>query len=132
MGLTFLAAGGCMPEGISSVLMIRKNEGGVGVSNSLGANSLAILMSLGIPWLIKNIINRNTPGKQSILLNPNSTEYNILLLLLAVIALYVILYISGHRLKRSVGIALISVYSFCITIGILLEMNVFFPDIICS
>lgn len=132
MGLTFLAAGGCMPEGISSVLMIRKNEGGVGVSNSLGANSLAILMSLGIPWLIKNIINRNTPGKQSILLNPNSTEYNMLLLLLAVIALYTVLTIAKYRLKRAVGVALISVYIFCITIGILLEMDVFFPNIICS
>lgn len=131
MGLTFLAAGGCMPEGISSVLMIRKNEGGVGVSNSLGANSLAILMSLGIPWLIKNIIHRNTPGKQSIPLNPYSTEYNILLLLLAVFALYIILTISKYRLKRTVGVVLMSVYAICITFGILLEMNVFFPGI-CS
>lgn len=132
MGLTFLAAGGCMPEGISSVLMIRKGEGGVGVSNSLGANSLAILMSLGIPWMIKNILNMNNPGKQSILLNPYSTEYNMILLLFAVIALYVVLTFSKYRLKRSVGLMLISIYVVCITFGILLEMNVFFPDIICS
>lgn len=131
MGLTFLAAGGCMPEGISSVLMIRKNEGGVGVSNSLGANSLAILMSLGVPWLIKNILHQSTPGKQSIPLNPYSTEYNILLLLFAVIALYIILTIAKYRLKRTVGVVLMSVYVVCITIGILLEMNVFFPGI-CS
>lgn len=26
MGLTFLAAGGCMPEAISSVLMVRKGK----------------------------------------------------------------------------------------------------------
>lgn len=131
MGLTFLAAGGCMPEGISSVLMIRKNEGGVGVSNSLGANSLAILMSLGIPWLIKNILNRNNPGKTSIALNPYSTEYNMLLLLFAVIALYIVLTLSKYRLKRSVGLALSSVYIVCITFGILLEMNVFYPGL-CS
>lgn len=111
---------------------IELGEGGVGVSNSLGANSLAILMSLGIPWLIKNILNRNTPGKQSIQLNAYTTEYNILLLLLAVIALYIILTFAKYRLKRTVGFALIIVYSFCITIGILLEMNVFFPNIICS
>lgn len=131
MGLTFLAAGGCMPEGISSVLMIRKGEGGVGVSNSLGANSLAILMSLGIPWLIKNILSRNDPENASILLNPYSTEYNILILLLAVISLYIILTLARYRLKRSVGIALLSVYLIFITFGILLEMNVFFPNV-CS
>lgn len=132
MGLTFLAAGGCMPEGISSVLMIRKGEGGVGVSNSLGANSLAILMSLGIPWMIKNILNMNTAGKQSIPLNPYSTEYNMILLLFAVISLYVVLTFSKYRLKRTVGLMLLSIYIICITFGILLEMNVFFPDIICS
>lgn len=127
MGLTFLAAGGCLPEGISSVLTIRKGEGGIGVSNSLGANCLAILMSLGVPWLIKNIMNRNTPDKSYISLNPYSTEYNILLLLLAVIALYTILTLSRYRLKRSVGVALFAVYGMIITVAILLEMNVFFP-----
>lgn len=132
MGLTFLAAGGCMPEGISSVIQIRKGKGGIGVSNSLGANSLAILMSLGIPWLIKNILNRNVPGKQSILLNSLSTEYNILILLIAVITLYVVLTLAKYRLKRSVGLSLISAYSVFITLGVLLEMNVFFPDLISS
>lgn len=127
MGLTFLAAGGCLPEGISSVLSIRKGEGGIGVSNSLGANCLAILMSLGIPWLIKNIMNRNTPDKSFIPLNPYSTEYNILLLLLAVIALYTVLTISRYQLKRSVGVALFSIYGLIITVAILLEMNIFFP-----
>lgn len=132
MGLTFLAAGGCMPEGISSVIQIRKGKGGIGVSNSLGANSLAILMSLGIPWLIKNILNRNMPGKESILLNSSSTEYNILILLIAVITLYVVLTLAKYRLKRSVGLSLISAYSVFITLGVLLEMNVFFPDLISS
>lgn len=129
MGLTFLAAGGCLPEGISSVLTIRKGEGGIGVSNSLGANCLAILMSLGIPWLIKNFMNRNIPGKSFISLNPFSTEYNILLLLVAVIALYIILTVSRYRLQRSVGIALFIVYGLIITIAIMLEMNVFFPNV---
>lgn len=132
MGLTFLAAGGCMPEGISSVIQIRKGKGGIGVSNSLGANSLAILMSLGIPWLIKNILNRNMPGKESILLNSSSTEYNILILLIAVITLYVVLTLAKYRLKRSVGLSLISAYTVFITLGVLLEMNVFFPDLISS
>lgn len=131
MGLTFLAAGGCMPEGISSVLMVRKGEGGVGVSNSLGANSLAILMSLGIPWLIRNILHRNDKGHESIRINSYGIEYSILLLLLAVIALYAVLTLSRYRLKRTVGVTLLIVYSVIITIGVLLELNVFFPFITC-
>lgn len=129
MGLTFLAAGGCLPEGISSVLTIRQGEGGIGVSNSLGANCLAILMSLGVPWLIKNFMNRNDPDKSFIALNPYSTEYNILLLFLAVIALYVVLTVSRYRLMRSVGITLSIMYGLIITFAILLEMNVFFPSV---
>lgn len=120
-----------MPEGISSVLMIRKGEGDVGVSNSLGANSLAILMSLGIPWLIRNILHRNEPGKESIQINSYGIEYTILLLLLAVIALYVVLTLSRYRLKKTVGLTLISVYSVLITISVLLELNIFFPSIVC-
>lgn len=127
MGLTFLAAGGCMPEGISSVLLIRKKEGGFGVSNSLGSNSLAILLSLGIPWLIRNISYRNTPGKESIQLNQFSTEYSMLLLLLGILALYTVLTIARYRLKRTVGCVLISIYIVFITLGILMETNVFFP-----
>lgn len=132
MGLTFLAAGGCMPEGISSVLMVRKGEGGVGVSNSLGANSLAILMSLGIPWLIRNILHRNDPGQESIHINSYGIEYTILLLFLAVVALYLILTLSRYRLKRTVGISLVIVYLVIITFGVLLELNVFFPTAACA
>lgn len=132
MGLTFLAAGGCMPEGISSVLLIRKKEGGFGVSNSLGANSLAILLSLGIPWLIRNIMYRNVPGKESIPLNPYSTQYTMLLLLLAVSSLYMVLTIARYRLKRTVGCVLISIYAVFVTLGILMETSVFFPKAACS
>lgn len=127
--MTFLAAGGCLPEGISSVLMIRKNEGGVGVSNSLGANSLAILMSLGVPWLIHNIIYRNDPSKSSIALNDDGIGYNFILLFFAVIILYVVLTLARYRLKRTVGITLFIVYLIFITFGVLIQTKAFSPAI---
>lgn len=127
--MTFLAAGGCLPEGISSVLMIRKNEGGVGVSNSLGANSLAILMSLGVPWLIHNIIYRNDPSKSSIALNDDGIGYNFILLFFAVIILYVVLTLARYRLKRTVGITLFIVYLIFITFGVLIQTKTFSPAI---
>uniref|UniRef100_T1GWN9 Sodium/calcium exchanger membrane region domain-containing protein n=2 Tax=Megaselia scalaris TaxID=36166 RepID=T1GWN9_MEGSC len=60
MGLTFLAAGSATPEAVSSAISVRKGDSGIGVSNSLGANSLAILLSLGLPWFIKNCITFNS------------------------------------------------------------------------
>lgn len=115
-----------MPEGLSSILMVRKGEGGIGVSNSLGANSLAILASLGIPWFIRNLIHRNDPAKSFIQLT-KGIEYTIMLLLIATITLYVVLTLSRYRLKLTVGVALMSSYLVIITFAILLEMNVFFP-----
>ena len=53
MGLTFLAAGGSMPEAISTVIMARQGVGGMGFSNSLGGNTMDICLCLAVPWLIK-------------------------------------------------------------------------------
>lgn len=52
MGLTLLAIGGSMPEAISTYIMARQGEGGLGFSNSLGGNTMDICLCLGFPWLI--------------------------------------------------------------------------------
>ncbi|KRF80531.1 sodium/potassium/calcium exchanger 4 [Drosophila virilis] len=125
MGLTFLAAGSTMPEAVSSLISLRNGENGIGVSNSLGANSLAILLSLGVPWFVKNCINYGTGEKQQV--GTQGIEYNILILIFCTIALFVVLSCSGYRLTKRVGIALFSVYTVFIVLQILIEMNVFFP-----
>ncbi|XP_030379119.1 sodium/potassium/calcium exchanger 3 [Scaptodrosophila lebanonensis] len=125
MGLTFLAAGSTMPEAVSSLISLRNGENGIGVSNSLGANSLAILLSLGVPWFIKNCLNYNTGEPQQV--GTQGIEYNIFILLASTIALFVVLSFSGYRLTKRVGVALFSVYTVFIVLQILIEMNVFFP-----
>lgn len=149
MGLTLLAAGGCMPEAISSVLMIRKGnldlsisnlividcllsgEGGIGVSNSLGANSLAILMSLGVPWLIRNIIYHSTADKSFIILRSFGIEYTIVSLLVATVLLYAVLATAKYHLNKLVGLALLTIYSIFLTVGVLLELDIIFPSSDC-
>lgn len=128
MGLTFLAIASCMPEGISSFLMIYRKEGSVGVSNSIGTNSINILMSLGIPWLIRNITNFGIPGKDSVKMTSAGISYLIALVLVAVILLYTVLTLSRYRLKRTAGFSLMLIYLIIITLGICIEMNVFFPS----
>lgn len=107
-------------------------EGGIGVSNSLGANSLAILLSLGLPWLIRNIINADNPEKSYIALKSYGIEYTILCLLLATVVLYLVISIAKYTLRRRVGIILLSIYFVFITICILLEMDILLPSKLCT
>ncbi|XP_018797005.1 PREDICTED: sodium/potassium/calcium exchanger 4 [Bactrocera latifrons] len=128
MGLTFLAAGSTMPEAVSSCISLRNGENGIGVSNSLGANSLAILLSLGVPWFIKNCMNYGkTDGSAMIQIAAQGIEFNIIILLLCTLSLFLVLSFSGYRLTKRAGIALIGVYLVFIVLQILIEMNVFFP-----
>ncbi|XP_037935584.1 sodium/potassium/calcium exchanger 3-like [Teleopsis dalmanni] len=128
MGLTFLAAGSNMPEAISSLIALRNGENGIGVSNSLGANSLAILLSLGVPWFVKNLYNViKETGTTSIEIATQGFEYTMLILIVSTMALFIILSFSGYRLTKRAGLALFSAYAILITLEILIEMNVFFP-----
>lgn len=126
MGLTVLAAGNCLPEAISSILMVCKGEKGVGVSNSLGSCSLDILLSLGVPWLIKNLLNLNGSGEMAgVEIKSNGIRYTVFLLFASIVALYLILSVAKYRLQRSVGIVLGVSYLILVTFSILLEIDVF-------
>ncbi|KAI4465893.1 sodium/potassium/calcium exchanger [Holotrichia oblita] len=43
-------------ESFSIAILSRKGEGKMGVSNALGANTMNILLSLGMPWFIKTLM----------------------------------------------------------------------------
>lgn len=126
MGLTFLAAGSCTPEALSSVMMIRKGEKGVGVSNSLGSSTLDIFLSLGVPWFIKNLLQWNDSIQQpSVRVDSNGIETTILLLFLSVVILYTVLWFAKYRLSKSVGLCLFLGYLVLIMLSVSFEMNLF-------
>lgn len=93
-------------------------NGSMGVSNSLGANTLDVLLCLGLPWFIKTMVNNREP----IPLGSGSLFYTILALILAVVALYTTLCISRYTLNRKNGFILIVIYCVFLTAAILLEM----------
>lgn len=168
MGMTLLAGGGCLPEAISCVILIRRGEltdgfliqwqcircgvwlpdktiplsslslflplclsagqGGFGISNSLGANSLAILMSLGVPWFIKTMIGGAGSTDAHVIIQSYGVEFTIGFLLLAVITMYIILTWSHYRLRKSVGGIMITAYVIFIILAILVELEVIFPS----
>lgn len=124
MGLTLLAAGNCTPETICNILMIRRGEKGVGVSNSLGSCSLNIFLSLGVPWLIRNLLQWNSYNTNpTVQLDSNGIESTVLLLFLSVFLLYIIMSLSGYRLSKTVGLSLFISYLILIILSVLFEMN---------
>ncbi|XP_046422704.1 sodium/potassium/calcium exchanger 4-like [Neodiprion fabricii] len=121
MGLTFLAGGGSLPEAVSSVIMARQGDGAMGLSNSIGANTLDILLCLGLPWLIKTTVLGTNIEIISATLN-----YSFLTLMVTVVLLYGVIAASGYRLNKKVGVGCAVMYIAFLVYAVLLESNVFF------
>ncbi|XP_053624242.1 sodium/potassium/calcium exchanger 3-like isoform X2 [Plodia interpunctella] len=125
MGMTFLAFGGCLPEACSIYIMSRRGEGGIGVSNALGANSLAILFALGVPWLIKTLtLLAQGAELTAVEIDSNGIDFVIASLLVAVACLWLTLFIGKFKLRKSVGFVLAVLYVVFITFAILTELGV--------
>ncbi|XP_029166834.1 sodium/potassium/calcium exchanger 4-like isoform X2 [Nylanderia fulva] len=85
MGITLQAAGGNMPELVSIVILSRQGNGDMAMSNTLGANTLDILLCLGLPWMIKILIH-----KKDIKIISDALSYSVLSIIVCVIAFYTV------------------------------------------
>ena len=56
MGLTFCAAGTSAPDAIASILVAKAGQGDMAVSNAFGSNIFDILMGMGLPFVIKTLV----------------------------------------------------------------------------
>ncbi|KAI8430923.1 hypothetical protein MSG28_001041 [Choristoneura fumiferana] len=99
-------------------------EGGIGVSNALGANSLAILFALGLPWLIKTLTLLGQGEEAVVYINSNGIDFVIGSLLVAVSCLWIVLFIGKFTLRKSVGAVLAVLYITFITFAILVELGI--------
>lgn len=98
----------------------------MGVSNSLGANTMNILFSLGMPWFFKTMLmGANENAK--IYIESGSIVYTIMSLILVAIMLYATLYFNKFKLRKMTGYILVTVYIICIVLACLSEM-VFFKE----
>jgi len=130
MGITVFAIGGCTPEIITGFIMARRGNSNVGVSNSVGASSLAIVISLAVPWFFRAVIMTEGHEKPYVNLHTNGMEFVILSLLLLTICLYLILFLRRFILTKITGLILILTYGGFVTLAVLMEMGFIF-DIIC-
>lgn len=93
----------------------------MGVSNSLGANTMNILMSLGLPWFLKTI-TMGTNKNSFIRIESGVIEYTIVALIGVAIILFLTLYLNNFQLRRRVGVILSVVYFVCISMAIVSEL----------
>ncbi|XP_076391476.1 sodium/potassium/calcium exchanger 5 [Megachile rotundata] len=120
MGLTFLAAGGNIPELASIVILSRQGDGNMAMSNTLGANILDILLCLGLPWLIKCLMT----GRDVEIVS-GALSYSVLSIVVCIVALYAVIAFFNFSLNKKVGLICLLLYTTFLTFAILVEMNVF-------
>ncbi|XP_015116098.1 sodium/potassium/calcium exchanger 4 [Diachasma alloeum] len=120
MGITFLSAGGNMPELVSIVILSRQGNGDMAMSNTLGANTLDILMCLGLPWIIKSVMSGS-----DIVIESGAITFSVLSIIVCVIGFFSVTAYYKFQLNKRVGIACLIMYLLFLTFSILLESNVF-------
>eukprot|EP00479_Gromia_sphaerica_P007307 TRINITY_DN2386_c0_g1_i1.p1 TRINITY_DN2386_c0_g1~~TRINITY_DN2386_c0_g1_i1.p1 ORF type:complete len:129 (+),score=20.12 TRINITY_DN2386_c0_g1_i1:467-853(+) len=59
-GLTILAIGASLPDGLSSMIAARDNKCQMAICNAFGSNLFDILIGLGLPWLLSGLVHGDT------------------------------------------------------------------------
>ncbi|XP_076245998.1 sodium/potassium/calcium exchanger 4 [Calliopsis andreniformis] len=120
MGITFLAAGGNMPEVASIIILSKQGDGNMAMSNTLGANILDILLCLGLPWTIKCLMQGNVK------IVSGALSYSVLSMIACTIILYAVIAMFHFKLNKKVGFICLLLYTIFLVFAILVELNVFF------
>ncbi|XP_054722699.1 sodium/potassium/calcium exchanger 4-like [Uloborus diversus] len=121
-GLTILAAGTSVPELVSSVLVVRSGLGNMALCNLIGSNIFDILFCLGVPWLVKTLLNGET---RSLVINSSALTYTTLILLTVVILFYLTLATCKWRLNWRYGVVAFVLYAAFLVMASIFESNVF-------
>ncbi|XP_058809393.1 sodium/potassium/calcium exchanger 4-like [Phymastichus coffea] len=121
MGITFLSAGGNLPEMVSIVILSRQGHGDMAMSNTLGANTLDILLCLSLPWAIKSFMSG-----RAVTIVSGALAYSNLSIIFCVIGFYAVTALYGYVLNKKVAIACLLMYALFLVFAIMLELNVFF------
>lgn len=120
-GLTLLAAGGGVPDAISSLLVARQGDGDMAVSNAIGGNMFDILICLGLPWLLKTTIL--DLGGYVEVVNGGIVFTSMSLFGTGIVALVVIA-LNKWRLNKCLGVMYLLLYVVFTAIAILLDTNI--------
>ena len=120
MGLTFLAAGSSVPDGISSLIVARQGDGDMAVSNTVGSNVFDILLCLGLPWLLKT--TALDLGGYVVVLSGSIIYTSISLFATVFVTIFLVM-LNKWYLNKCLGMAFLFLYLFFITFATLFELD---------
>lgn len=110
IGLTVLAAGTSLPDLISSIIVARKGQTGMAISNGIGSNIFDILFALAFPWLIAYLFL----GQEITVATENLTN-SVILLFATVVVIMFLFVIQRWKVGKYSGYFLIGLYLLYLT-----------------
>ncbi|KAM9270535.1 sodium/potassium/calcium exchanger 5 [Cariama cristata] len=120
MGLTLLAAGTSVPDTVASVLVARKGNGDMAMSNIVGSNVFDMLC-LGVPWFIKTaFINTSGP----IEVNSSGLTYTAISLICSVVFISLAVHLNGWKIDKKLGAICLVLYLIFTILSILYELGI--------
>jgi len=119
MGVTILAAGTSVPDAIGSLLVARDGHGDMAVSNAIGSNVFDILLGLGLPWVLSELIYGEDISVDAENIVPLS-----FILVGTLIGVYVVTLCSGFRLSKAVGLIFFSFYFIFVAYNLMHEFDI--------
>lgn len=126
MGLTFIAAGMCIPETISSIIVSKQGEGSMALANSLGANIFDTLLCFGLPWLIKTTyFMGNSSDGHYMEVTASGLEYDTIILLVTLMLFFAIVAMNNFQLSKQGGYLCLFLYLIFIGCSVAIELNIF-------
>lgn len=105
IGLTVLAAGTSVPDLLSSMIVAKKGQAGMAISNGIGSNIFDILFGLGFPWLVAFVFL----GRKITVATENLNS-SIILLFATVIAILFLFIVRRWKIGKYSGYFLIALY----------------------
>lgn len=91
------------------------------MSNTLGANTLDILLCLGLPWMIKTLMTSS-----DVVIESSAIAYSVMSIVVCVMGFFGVTAFYKYQLNRKVGIACLIMYVFFLTFAIMMESNIIF------
>ena len=121
LGLTVLAAGTSVPDALASISVARNGAADMAVSNAIGSNVFDILLGLGLPWFLGDLIKT---APISVETDPLSEiVVPICILFGIIVALIFVLILLRWKLRPLLGIILFCGYGVFVVYTLL---NVYF------
>lgn len=120
MGLTLIAFGSSVPDCVSSLLIARRGDGDMAVSNTVGSNTFDVLLCLGVPWLIKAAV-WNAP----IEISNRGLFVSCVFIVGSVAIAFFVLFWNRWVLNQKVGCFFLVIYFIFLGTSVSMEMFVF-------